>query len=45
MRIGFLMDPLDGVRVDHDSTFALMLECQRRGWSVPGRIAVTMTSP
>ena len=31
MRIGFLMDPLDGVRVDHDSTFALMLECQRRG--------------
>ncbi len=31
MRIGFLMDPLENVRVDHDSTFALMLECQRRG--------------
>src|SRR3954470_12599600 len=31
MRIGFLMDPLEAVRVDHDSTFALMLECQRRG--------------
>lgn len=31
MRIGFLMDPLESVRVDHDSTFALMLECQRRG--------------
>lgn len=31
MRFGFLMDPLDAVRVDHDSTFALMLECQRRG--------------
>ena len=31
MRIGFLMDPLDRVRVEHDSTFALMLECQRRG--------------
>src|SRR5690349_20692016 len=31
MRFGFLMDPLDAVRVDHDSTFALMLEAQRRG--------------
>jgi len=34
MRIGFLMDPLENVRVDHDSTFALMLECQRRGLEV-----------
>jgi len=34
MRIGFLMDPLDDVRVDHDSTFALILECQRRGLQV-----------
>jgi len=34
MRIGFLMDPLDDVRVDHDSTFALMLECERRGLEV-----------
>ena len=33
-RIGFLMDPLESVRVDHDSTFALMLECQRRGLEV-----------
>jgi glutathione synthase len=31
MRIGFLMDPLETVREHHDSTFALMLECQRRG--------------
>src|SRR5207253_9956213 len=31
MRFGFLMDPLEHVRVNHDSTFALMLECQRRG--------------
>ena len=30
MRIGFLMDPLDDVRVDHDSTFALMIECAQR---------------
>jgi glutathione synthase len=34
MRIGFLMDPLDSVRVEHDSTFALMLECRRRGIEV-----------
>ncbi len=33
-RIGFLMDPLESVRVEHDSTFALMLECQRRGLEV-----------
>ena len=32
--VGFLMDPLETVRVDHDSTFALMLECQRRGLEV-----------
>jgi glutathione synthase len=34
MRMGFLMDPLESVRIDHDSTFALMLECQRRGFEV-----------
>ncbi len=33
-RVGFLMDPLETVRVEHDSTFALMLECQRRGLEV-----------
>jgi glutathione synthase len=34
MRIGFLMDPVESLRVDHDSTFALMLECRRRGYEV-----------
>ena len=34
MRFGFLMDPLEKVRVDHDTTFALMLECRRRGIEV-----------
>jgi glutathione synthase len=28
------MDPLEGVLVHHDSTFALMLECERRGHEV-----------
>ncbi|HZI14615.1 MAG TPA: glutathione synthase [Myxococcus sp.] len=34
LRIGYLMDPLETVRVDHDSTFALMLEAQQRGHTV-----------
>jgi len=34
LTIGFLMDPLETVRVDHDSTFALMLEAQKRGHQV-----------
>lgn len=34
LNMGFLMDPLETVRVDHDSTFALMLEAQRRGHQV-----------
>lgn len=34
LRIGFLMDPFSTVRVNHDTTFALMLEAQRRGHEV-----------
>ena len=34
LSVGFLMDPLEGVNVAHDSTFALMLEAQRRGHRV-----------
>jgi glutathione synthase len=34
LTLGFLMDPLEAIRVDHDSTFALMLEAQRRGHQV-----------
>ena len=34
LRVGFLMDPLESVVVGHDSTFALMLECARRGHAV-----------
>ncbi|MEZ4268042.1 MAG: glutathione synthase [Myxococcota bacterium] len=30
----FLMDPIGGIRVDKDSTFALMLEAERRGHEV-----------
>lgn len=34
LRIGFLMDPLEQILVHHDTTFALMRECARRGHEV-----------
>ncbi|MGM0577063.1 MAG: glutathione synthase [Myxococcota bacterium] len=34
MKHVFLMDPIEAVRVDKDSTFALMMEAQRRGHEV-----------
>jgi glutathione synthase len=34
LRIGFFMDPIEQVLVHHDTTFALMLECARRGHEV-----------
>ena len=34
LTLGFLMDPLEHVRVDHDSTFTMMVEAQRRGHTV-----------
>lgn len=34
MRFAFLMDPIEHVLVDKDTTFALMLESQRRGHEV-----------
>jgi glutathione synthase len=34
MRIAFVMDPVDGVNVDADTTFALMLGAQARGHEI-----------
>ena len=34
LKIGVLMDPLKGINIDKDSTFALMLEAQRRGFTL-----------
>jgi glutathione synthase len=31
LRVAVLMDPMDSINIDADSTFALMLECQSRG--------------
>lgn len=32
--IGFVMDPIESIKPYKDSTFAMMLEAQRRGWDV-----------
>lgn len=29
----FVMDPIERIRVEKDSTFAMLLECRRRGWN------------
>lgn len=34
MNILFVMDPLDKLHIDGDSTFMMMMESSRRGWSV-----------
>lgn len=33
-KIGFVMDPLESITIYKDSTFAMMLEAQSRGWQV-----------
>ncbi|MEZ5534751.1 MAG: glutathione synthase [Thiolinea sp.] len=33
-RIGFIMDPIESINIKKDSTFAMMLEVQRRGWEI-----------
>ena len=32
--IGFIMDPIEAINVNKDSTYAMILAAQRRGWSV-----------
>ncbi len=32
--LGIIMDPIEHINIKKDSTFAMMLEAQRRGWSV-----------
>ena len=34
IRIGVLMDPIESIKPYKDSSFAMMLEAQRRGWEV-----------
>ena len=32
--IGVVMDPIEAIKIHKDSTFAMMLEAQRRGWEL-----------
>lgn len=34
IRVGVVMDPIEGINVAKDSTFAMLLEMQRRGWGI-----------
>lgn len=34
INIGFVMDPIESIKPYKDSTFAMMLEAQRRGWHI-----------
>ena len=34
VKIGFVMDPIETIKPYKDSTFAMMLEAQRRGWQI-----------
>ena len=33
-RLGVIMDPIESINIKKDSTFAMMLEAQRRGWQL-----------
>ena len=34
LKIGVVMDPVDKINIDKDTTFVLMLEAQRRGHEI-----------
>ncbi|WP_010597216.1 glutathione synthetase [Rickettsiella massiliensis] len=33
-RLGVIMDPITQITIKKDTTFALLLEAQRQGWSI-----------
>jgi len=34
MKLGVIMDPITGIKIHKDSTFAMLLAAQRRGWEI-----------
>jgi glutathione synthase len=34
LRFGVVMDPIGSIKINKDSTFAMLLEAQARGWAV-----------
>ena len=49
LRLAFVMDPIEAVDIDKDTTFALMLEAQRRGhqilYTTPAELTVDEARP
>ena len=34
IKLGIVMDPIQSINIKKDSTFAMMMEAQRRGWEL-----------
>jgi glutathione synthase len=34
IKLGVIMDPIEAIQPQHDSTFAMLLEAQQRGWTI-----------
>jgi glutathione synthase len=34
LQLGVIMDPIEAINIKHDSTFAMLLEAQRRSWPI-----------
>lgn len=34
IKLGVIMDPIENINIAHDTTFALLLEAERRGWDI-----------
>ena len=34
IKLGIVMDPIESINIKKDSSFAMMLEAQRRGWEI-----------
>ncbi len=35
IKLGIVMDPIESINIKKDSSFAMMMEAQRRGWGNP----------
>lgn len=34
IKLGIVMDPIESINIKKDSSFAMMMEAQRRGWEI-----------
>ena len=45
LELGVIMDPIESIEPSKDTTLALLLEAQRRGWDGVGHAAGISTQP